>query len=57
MAKSPSHLPRLFAEMKRRKVFRVMAVYGATAFVVLQVATGTGTALFLARTAAGGRLD
>jgi TolB-like protein/Flp pilus assembly protein TadD len=38
MAQSPSHLPRLFAEMKRRKVFRVMAVYGATAFVVLQVA-------------------
>ena len=27
-----------FAELKRRKVFRVMAVYGATAFVVLQVA-------------------
>jgi len=27
-----------FAEMKRRRVFRVMAVYGATAFVLLQVA-------------------
>ena len=38
MSRSPSHLPRLFAELKRRKVFRVMAVYGATAFVVLQVA-------------------
>ena len=28
----------LLAELKRRKVFRVAAVYGATAFVVLQVA-------------------
>jgi TolB-like protein len=37
MSESPSALRRLFAELKRRKVFRVMAVYGATAFVVLQV--------------------
>ena len=29
---------RFFAELKRRRVFRVMAVYGAVAFVVLQVA-------------------
>ena len=29
---------RLFAELKRRHVFRVAAVYGATAFVVVQVA-------------------
>ncbi len=29
---------RVFAELKRRQVFRVMAVYGAVAFVVLQVA-------------------
>jgi TolB-like protein/Tfp pilus assembly protein PilF len=29
---------RLFAELKRRRVFRVAAVYGASAFVVLQVA-------------------
>ena len=29
---------RLFAELKRRRVFRVAAVYGAVAFVVLQVA-------------------
>ena len=28
----------MFAELKRRRVFRVMAVYGAVAFVVLQVA-------------------
>ena len=28
---------RFFAELKRRKVFQVAAVYGATAFVVLQV--------------------
>ena len=29
---------RFFAELKRRRVFRVMAVYGATAFVVIQAA-------------------
>jgi TolB-like protein/Flp pilus assembly protein TadD len=29
---------RFFAELKRRRVFRVMAVYGATAFVLLQAA-------------------
>ena len=29
---------RLFAELKRRRVFRVMAVYGAVAFVILQLA-------------------
>jgi len=29
---------RLFAELKRRRVFRVMGVYGGVAFVVLQVA-------------------
>jgi TolB-like protein/Flp pilus assembly protein TadD len=29
---------RFFAELKRRRVFRVMAVYGAVAFVILQVA-------------------
>jgi len=29
---------RFFAELKRRRVFRVAAVYGATAFIVLQVA-------------------
>ena len=28
---------RLFAEFKRRKVFRVMAVYGAAGFILLQV--------------------
>lgn len=29
---------RLFAEFKRRNVFRVAAVYGATAFVVIEAA-------------------
>lgn len=29
---------RFFAELKRRRVFRVMALYGATSFAVLQVA-------------------
>lgn len=36
MSKAPSY-QRLLAELKRRHVFRVAAVYGATAFVVLQV--------------------
>ncbi len=37
MTESPGY-QRFFAELKRRKVFRVAAVYGATGFVVLQVA-------------------
>lgn len=37
MSETPSY-QRLFAELKRRRVFRVAAVYGATAFVALQVA-------------------
>ena len=37
MTGTPSY-QRLFAELKRRRVFRVAAVYGAVAFVVLQVA-------------------
>jgi len=35
---SNSGYQHFFAELKRRRVFRVMAVYGATAFVLLQVA-------------------
>jgi len=38
MTGSNSGYQRFFAELKRRRVFRVMAVYGAVAFVVLQVA-------------------
>jgi TolB-like protein len=38
MSPNPSSLQSFFAEMKRRRVFKVMAVYGAVAFVVLQVA-------------------
>lgn len=38
MSRRPSSLQALFAELKRRRVFRVMAVYGAVAFVILQVA-------------------
>ncbi|MGB5525590.1 MAG: tetratricopeptide repeat protein, partial [Gemmatimonadota bacterium] len=34
----PRGYQRFLAELKRRRVFRVMAVYGAVAFVVLQVA-------------------
>ena len=37
MTESPGY-QRFFAELKRRKVFRVAAVYGATGFVLLQVA-------------------
>jgi len=37
MSDTPSY-QRLFAELKRRRVFRVAAVYGATSFVALQVA-------------------
>ncbi len=37
MSETPSY-QRFFAELKRRKVFRVMAVYGAAAFVIMQVA-------------------
>ena len=36
MSEVPIH-QRFFAELKRRHVFRVMAVYGAVGFVVLQV--------------------
>ena len=36
MTRPPSSLQALFAEMKRRHVFRVMAVYGIVGFVVLQ---------------------
>jgi TolB-like protein len=38
MNEPPRSLPYLFAELKRRKVFRAVAVYGASAFAVLQVA-------------------
>jgi len=38
MSQSPSSLQRFFAEMKRRRVFKVMAVYGAVAFAALQLA-------------------
>ncbi len=37
MPEAPGY-QKFFAELKRRRVFRVMAVYGAVAFVVLQVA-------------------
>ena len=38
MTRDPQGYQRLFADMKRRAVFKVAAVYGAVAFVVLQVA-------------------
>ncbi len=36
MAKLPPRYQRFFAELKRRRVFRVMALYGAISFAVLQ---------------------
>jgi TolB-like protein len=38
MTEQPQGYQRLFADMKRRAVFKVAAVYGAVSFVVLQVA-------------------
>jgi TolB-like protein len=38
MGQTPPFLPRLFAELKRRKVFRVMAAYGVIGFGVIEVA-------------------
>lgn len=38
MTESSRGYQQFFAELKRRKVFKVAAVYGATAFVLLQVA-------------------
>ena len=37
MGKATSGYQRFFAELKRRQVFRVMAVYGVVGFIVLQV--------------------
>lgn len=37
MSEAPAY-QRFFAELKRRKVFRVAAAYGAAAFVVIQAA-------------------
>lgn len=47
MSSPPPGYQRLFAELKRRKVFQVALVYGATAFVVLQVAELLATGLDL----------
>jgi len=45
---SESHgYQRLFAELKRRRVFRVMAVYGVVGFVLLQVVDLAVPALLL----------
>ena len=38
MIQKPSGYQRLFADLKRRAVFKVAAVYGAVAFAVLEVA-------------------
>ena len=43
----PHSYQRLFAELRRRHVFRVAGVYGATAFVVLQVVELLGQGLRL----------
>lgn len=47
MPQNPSGYQRLFAEFKRRQVFKVTAIYGAVAFGVLQVADPLAGALSL----------
>jgi hypothetical protein len=37
MSDTPGY-QRFFAELKRRQVFRVMAIYGAAAFAVIEAA-------------------
>ena len=41
MTDSSPGFQRFFAELKRRRVFRVMAVYGVVAFAIIQVADAT----------------
>ena len=47
MSENPRSYQTLFAELKRRHVFKVAAVYGAVTFVVLQVVDLVGPALNL----------
>jgi hypothetical protein len=47
MSGQPPGWQRLFAELKRCRVFRVMAVYGALGFVLLQVVDLAVPALLL----------
>ena len=47
MPESPNSYQELFAELKRRRVFRVMAVYGVVGFVLLQVVELAVPALLL----------
>lgn len=47
MTQSSRGYQRLFAEFKRRHVFKVTAIYGAVAFAILQVADPLATALSL----------
>lgn len=47
MTESSSGYKRFFAELKRRRVFRVMAVYGIVGFVVLQIVDLAVPALLL----------
>ncbi len=44
MTGSPSY-QRLFAELKRRNVFQVAAVYGATAFVIIEASDLAGASV------------
>ena len=47
MSESPNKLIRFWQELKRRKVFKVVAMYAATAFILLQLAEILTTALLL----------
>ena len=37
MSESPNKLIRFWQELKRRKVFKVLAMYAGTAFIILEV--------------------
>ena len=37
MPQKPSKLIRLWQELKRRKVFRVLTIYAATAYIIIEL--------------------
>lgn len=57
MPESPTGYKRFFAELKRRKVFRVTAVYGLVGFIALQVVDLLVPALLLPECSSGADPD
>jgi hypothetical protein len=49
MSKKPNILIRLWQELKRRKVFKVLAMYAGTAFIIIQVESSLADPLNLPR--------